>query len=39
MGEQVVFARDRREMPRADEAFTPHQVAGEVGDGVEFVRK
>ena len=34
-----MFARDRREMPRADDAFAPRQVASEVGDGVEFARK
>ena len=39
LGKQLMFARDRREMPRANDAFAPHQVAGEIGYGVEFARK
>ena len=39
LSEQVVFTRDRRKMPRADDALTPHQVAAEVGYGVKFSRK
>ena len=39
MREQLVFPCDRPEMPRADDAFAPRQVAGEIGDSVELLRK
>ena len=39
MGEQIMFAWHRAEMSRAYDAFAPGQVAGEVGDGIEFARK